>query len=114
MRPSGRSRPDRLVRPWNDQGDAAWPVASSACCGRPPRGPDPGSNESNDLMRNVWLFERGNLLGREFDINSCDSVVEMLQLGGADDWRGDDLLGPPPGHVHPLARDAARRLHFSD
>jgi hypothetical protein len=40
-------------------------------------------------MRYVRLLQRGNLVGGKFHVHGCESVVEMVQLGGA----GDDRLG---------------------
>src|SRR5947207_4301544 len=64
--------------------------ASAAC----------GSEESDDLVRHVRLFERGNLLSREFYIHAGERLVEVVQLGGTDDWRGATRLCQQPGQRH--------------
>jgi hypothetical protein len=50
-------------------------------------------DEADDGVGNVRLLERGNLVGGHFHVHRCESVVKMLQLGGADDRRGDYRLG---------------------
>ena len=57
-----------------------------------------GSDETDDRMRHVRLFRRGNLVGGKFHVHGCESIVEMVQLGSADDRRGDDRLGEQPRH----------------
>jgi hypothetical protein len=57
--------------------------------------PEPalGLDEADDGVGNVRLLERGSLVGGQFHVHRCKSVVEMVQLGGADDRRGDYRLG---------------------
>jgi hypothetical protein len=57
-----------------------------------------GSDETDDRMRHVRLLQRGNLVGGKFHVHGCESIVEMVQLGSADDRRGDDRLGEQPLH----------------
>ena len=51
-------------------------------------------------MRHIRLLQGGYLAGRKFYVHRCESVVEVVQLGGADDRGGDDRLGEQPGQRH--------------
>jgi hypothetical protein len=55
------------------------------------------------------FLERGNLVGGKFHVHGCESVVEMVQLGGANDRSGDDPLGQQPSQCHLRPRNAPRR-----
>src|SRR5215472_11179534 len=55
--------------------------------------PEAGLDEADDRMWHIRLLQRGNLVGRKFHVHRCESVVEMVQLGGTDDRRGDNLSG---------------------
>jgi len=54
-------------------------------------------DEADNCMRHIRLLQRGYLVGGKFHVHRCESVVEMVQLGGTDDRRGDDWLGEQPG-----------------
>ena len=43
-----------------------------------------------------------------FHVHGCESVVEMLQLGGADDGSGDERLGQQPRRRYLRPRNASR------
>jgi hypothetical protein len=58
-------------------------------------------------VRNVGFFEGGYLLGCQLHGNRCERVIEMVELGGADDRCGNDRLCQEPGKRHLGARDAA-------
>jgi len=45
----------------------------------------------------VRLFKQGNLLTRKFNVHAGERLVEVVQLGDTDDWRGDDRLRQQPG-----------------
>ncbi len=51
-----------------------------------------GLDDTHHRMRHVRLRQRGNLVGGEFHVHGCESVVEMIQLGGTDNRSGDDRL----------------------
>src|SRR6516225_10620696 len=70
--------------------------------------PEAGLNEADDCMWHIRRLQRGNLVGRKCHVHRCESVVEMVQLGGTDDRRGDDRLGEQPGQCHLRPRNAAR------
>src|SRR5271168_1209031 len=59
-----------------------------------------GLDETEDRMRHVRLLQRSNLVGGEFHVHRCESVVEMVQFGGADDRGGNDRLGQQPCQRH--------------
>ena len=45
---------------------------------------DVGLDEADNGVRNVQLLKRSNLIGGQFHVHGCESVVELLKLGGAD------------------------------
>src|SRR6266700_5587963 len=65
-------------------------------------------DEADNGVRNVQLLKRSNLIGGQFHVHGCESVVELLKLGGADDGRGNDRLCQQPGERHLRTRNAAR------
>src|SRR3984893_11666141 len=66
-------------------------------------------DEADDGVGNVRLLERSNLVGGKFHVHGCESVVEMLQLGGADDRSSDDRLGEQPRQRHLRPRNTPCR-----
>ena len=71
--------------------------------------PGAGLDKTDDRMRKIRLLQRGNLVGGEFHVHGCESVIEMVQLGGADDRRRDDRLGEQPRQRHLRPRNAPCR-----
>ena len=59
-------------------------------------------------MRHVGLLQRRDFLGRQLQRQARDRVVEMLQLRGADDRRGDLRLLQHPGQRDLRAGNASR------
>src|SRR5437868_3126987 len=50
------------------------------------------SDETDHRVRNVGLLEGGDLLGGQLHGNRCERVIEVVELGGADDRCGNDRL----------------------
>jgi hypothetical protein len=59
-------------------------------------------------MRHIRLFQRGNLVRGQFHVHGCESVVEMVQFGGADDRGCNDRLGEQPRQRHLGPGNASR------
>src|SRR5215831_15788551 len=47
------------------------------------------SDETDNRVRNVGLLQRDNLLGCQLHGNRCDRIIEVVELGSADDWCGN-------------------------
>ena len=60
------------------------------------------------------MYERGNLVGGKFHVHGCESVLEMVQFGGADDRRRDDGFGEQPRQRNLCPRNAPRRGNLGD
>src|SRR5258708_9711021 len=71
-----------------------------------------GLDETDYRMRHVRLLERSNLVDGKFHVHGCESVLEMVELGGADDRRRDDRLGEQPRQSHLCPRNAPRRSNL--
>jgi hypothetical protein len=48
-------------------------------------------------MRLVRLLKSSDLFGTQVQRERCYGVLEMVRLGGADNWRGDPRLAEQPG-----------------
>src|SRR3954453_18660286 len=64
---------------------------------------------AGDRVRNVGLLEPGDLGGVERELLGCDGVVEVLELGRADDRRRHAGLVQEPGEADPRRGYAACR-----
>src|SRR3954452_21216594 len=60
----------------------------------------PTSVEAAHRVWNIRLFEQSDFLFGQFDANRGQRIVKMLQLGGADDGRGNYRLRQQPSECH--------------
>jgi hypothetical protein len=51
-----------------------------------------GSDEIDHCVRNIRFLQCGNLLSCKLHGNRCDRIIEVGELSGTDDWRGNDRL----------------------
>ena len=50
------------------------------------------SDQTHHRVRNIGFLQRDNLLGCQLHGNRCDRIIEVVELGGADNWCGNDRL----------------------
>src|SRR4051794_11991502 len=60
----------------------------------------PTSVESHHRVWNIRFFEQSDFFFGQFDMDRGQRIVEVLQLGGADDRRGDYQLPQQPSECH--------------
>src|SRR5437899_3683263 len=65
-------------------------------------------------MRNVRLFKGFDLLVGQLEVDSCDSVLEVMGLGGANDRSGHYRLAEQPGQRDRCTRNAFRTRDFGN
>src|SRR5580700_11134068 len=65
-------------------------------------------------VRDVRLLQGCDLLSRKLDFDRGNSVVEMVQLGGADDRCGNHRLRQEPRERNLCAWDATGFGHLGD
>ena len=68
--------------------------------------------ETDRRVRDVGFLQCRDLLGRQFHINGSNRIVELMQLGGANDRRGDDRLRQEPSKRNP--RHKSQTDQFGD
>jgi hypothetical protein len=70
--------------------------------------------EADHRMRDVRFLQRRDLLGGQLHIDGSDRIVELMQLGGANDRRGDDRLRQEPSKRNLRAGHDAGFGHLGD
>ena len=65
-------------------------------------------------MRPVWVRERGQLAGIQFQVEGGDCFIQVLDAARADDGRGHARLLAQPGQRDLCIRDPARGRHGGD
>jgi hypothetical protein len=70
--------------------------------------------ETDRRVRDVGFLQCRDLLGGQFHINGSDRIVELMQLGGANDRCGDDRLRQEPGKRNLCTGDASDLGHLGD
>src|SRR5208282_1629376 len=64
--------------------------------------------EAGDRVRSIGLLEQGDLLGEELQSDGGQSILEMLELRGADNGCRDDRLRQQPCQRYLAAGQSAR------
>jgi len=70
--------------------------------------------EADHRVRDVRFLQCRDLLGGQLHIDGSDRIVELMQLGGANDRCGDDRLRQEPSKRNLCAWDAAGFGHLGD
>src|SRR5450759_4910406 len=95
------ARPRRRHGDWREMSGCAGSVTQLACSStinrraqfRPCRSRRPRSRPPISVtahrVRLVWLLDGADVLFAQLDVERTNRALEMLDLGGTDDWGGD-------------------------